>query len=101
MLGASGLADKLRKFQLPNKKPFIIYGDPAYDETLNVLSLFPEANLTDDQQGFNAQRGKLRVDVECSFRKICSDFAILDFKKNLKVLLQHVAIYYLVVTILT
>ena len=35
--------------------------------------------------------------VEWGFGKICLTFAYLDFKKNLKVLLQPVGKYYLVV----
>lgn len=101
MLGASGLATKLRRFQRPSGEPYVIYGDPAYGLALNILSPFRGANLTDDQQEFNARMSKLRVSVEWGFGKICQNFAFLDFKKNLKVLLQPVAKYYLVATILT
>ncbi|XP_078378299.1 uncharacterized protein LOC144661419 isoform X1 [Oculina patagonica] len=101
MLGASGLATKLRRFQRPSGEPYVIYGDPAYGLALNILSPFRGANLTDDQQEFNARMSKLRVSVEWGFGKICQNFACLDFEKNLKVLLQPVAKYYLVATILT
>ncbi|KXJ13659.1 hypothetical protein AC249_AIPGENE27169 [Exaiptasia diaphana] len=38
MLGVSGLANKLRQFQRPNGQPYIIYGDPAYGLTRNILA---------------------------------------------------------------
>jgi hypothetical protein len=36
----------------------------------------------------------MREAVEWGFGKIISDFAFLDFKKNLKLLLQNVGIMY-------
>ena len=43
---------------------------------------------------------KVRVSVEWGFGKIAQYFAYLDLKKNLKVLLQPVAKFYLVGTLL-
>lgn len=100
MLGVSGLSDKLRTKQRPNGEPYIIYGDPAYGLTRNILAPFRGANLTNEEKEFNARMSKLRVSVEWGFGKICQYFAFLDFKKNLKILLQPVAKYYLVATIL-
>lgn len=101
MLGESGLSDKLRRFQKPNGEPYVIYGDPAYGITRNVLAPFRGAHLTDDQKEFNSQMSKVRTSVEWGFGKIIQYFAYLDFKKNLKVLLQPVAKFYLVGAILT
>lgn len=84
MLGVSGLAEKLRRFQRPNGKPYIICDDPAYGLTRNILAPFRGVGLTDDQQEFNSRMSKLRVSVEWGFGKICQLFAFLDFKKNLK-----------------
>lgn len=47
MLGESGLADKLRRFQKPNGEPYVIYGDPAYGVTRNILAPFRGVHLTD------------------------------------------------------
>ena len=44
---------------------------------------------------------KVRTCVERGFGKICQNFAYLDFKKNLKILLQPVGKYYLVACILS
>ena len=100
MLGESGLLDKLLRFEKPNGDPYIIYGDPAYGLTLNIMSPFRGAHLTDNEQEFNTQMSKVRVSVEWGFGKIIQMFAYLDFKKNLKVLLQPVGKYYLVASIL-
>ena len=100
MLGVSGLADKLGRFQRPNGEPYVIYGDPAYGLTRNILAPFRGVRLTDDQQEFNSRMSKLRVSVEWGFGKICQLFAFLDFKKNLKILLQPIGKYYLVAAVL-
>ena len=100
MLGVSGLADKLQRFQTPTGEPYVIYGDPAYGLARNILSPFRGVRLTNDEQFFNTQMSKVRVSVEWGFGKICQNFAYLDFKKNLRVLLQPVGKYYLVASIL-
>ena len=100
ILGVSGLINKLRPLQTPAGDPYVLYGDPAYGLTYNILGPFRGAHLTDDQQAFNTEMSKVRTCVEWGFGKICQQFAYLDFKKNLKVLLQPVGKYYLVATVL-
>ena len=100
MLGVSGLSDKLSRFVQPNGEPYVIYGDPAYGITQNIIAPFRQAHLTDDEQEFNTRMSKVRTCVEWGFGKICQTFAYLDFKKNLKILLQPVGKYYLVACIL-
>ena len=101
MLAESGLAVQLRRIQKPNGEPYVVYGDPAYGLTPNILAPFRRAQLTDDEQQFNSRMSKLRVCVEWGFGKIIQLFAFLDFKKNMKILLQPVGKYFLVGTILT
>ena len=100
MLGVSGLPEKLRRLQLPNGDPYVVYGDPAYVVTDNILAPFRGAFLTVEEQEFNKRMSKVRVSVEWAFGKITQYFAFLDFKKNQKVLLQPIAKYYLVGTLL-
>ena len=100
MLGVSGLSAKLQRFVQPNGEPYAIYGDPAYGITQNIISPFRQAHLTDDEQEFNTRMSKVRTCVEWGFGKICKNFAYLDFKRNLKILLQPVGKYYLVACIL-
>ena len=101
MLGMSDLLPELQRLVKPNGEPYVLYGDPAYGISQNILAPFRGANLTADEQEFNRAMSKVRVSVEWGFGKIVQNFAFLDFKKNLKVLLQPVAKYYLVSTILT
>lgn len=100
MLGVSGLSAKLRRFVQPNGEPYVIYGDPAYGITQNIIAPFRQAHLTDDEQEFNTRMSRVRTSVEWGFGKICQNFAYLDFKNNLKILLQPVGKYYLVACIL-
>ena len=45
MLGMSDLLGKLRKFNLPNGEPYVIYGDPANGLSRNILSPFRGAHI--------------------------------------------------------
>lgn len=101
MLNESGLTPKLARLVTPNGDPYVIYGDPAYGIARNIIPPFRGANLTDQQQDFNSAMSKVRISVEWGFGKIIQYFGYLDFHKNLKVLLQPVAKYYLVGALLT
>ena len=90
MLRVSGLTEQLQRFQAPTGEACVLYGDPAYGLSRNIISPFRGAQVTNAGQMFNTQMSKLRVSVEWGFGKICQNFAYLDFKKNLKVLLQPV-----------
>ena len=100
MLGVSGLSDQLRNFNQLNGEPYVIYGDPAYGLSRNILAPFRGASITPQQQEFNKAMSRVRISVEWGFSKICQYFAFLDFKKNNKVLLQPVGKYYLVASLL-
>ena len=100
MLGVSGLPDQLRRFQTPTGEPYVVYGDPAYGLAHNIIGPFRRAPIADDEEAFNTEMSKVRTCVEWGFGKICLNFAYLDFKRSLKVLLQPVGKYYLVASIL-
>ena len=53
MLGMSDLLKQLQRFTLPNGEPYVIYGDPAYGLSRNILSPFCGAHLTAGEQEFN------------------------------------------------
>ena len=72
MLGVSGLPEKLRRLQLPNGDPYVVYGDPAYGVTDNILAPFRGAFLTVEEQEFNKCMSKVRVSVEWAFGKLLS-----------------------------
>ncbi|XP_028410541.1 uncharacterized protein LOC114533238 [Dendronephthya gigantea] len=75
ILGVSNLADKLCRIRQPNGEPYIIYGDPAYGVTDNILAPFRGVFLTADEQEFNKRMSKLRVSVEWGFGKIAHQLA--------------------------
>ena len=100
MLGMSGLSDQLQQFNQPNGEPYVIYGDPAYGLSRNILAPFRGACLTAEQQEFNKSMSRVRISVEWGFGKICQYFAFLDFKKNQKVLLRPIGKYFLVASVL-
>ena len=100
ILGMSGLLDQLRNFNLPNGEPYVIYGDPVYGLSQNILAPFRGAVLTRQQQEFNKAMSGVRISVEWGFGKICQYFAFLDFKNNNKVLLQPVGKYFVVASLL-
>jgi hypothetical protein len=91
MLHESNLLQTLEeKFRPPHV--FALYGDP--------LTPYRGAVVTRDQQLFNKRMSKVRVSVEWAFGKVVQYFAFLDFRKNLKVLLQPIGKYYAVGVIL-
>ena len=96
MLGESNLLLLLARIVKPNGDQYVVYGDPAYGITRHIISPFRGAHLIGPQQLFNAEMSKCRTCVEWGFGKILQYFMYLDFQKNLKVLLQPVAKYYLV-----
>lgn len=100
ILSASGLEYQLRQFVQANGDPFVVYGDPAYGLSHNIISPFRGAQLSIQEEEFNRRMSAVRTSVEWGFGKITQYFAYLDFRKNLKVLLQPVGKYYLVGTLL-
>lgn len=96
MLSNSGLADQIKLFNQANGDPYVIYGDPAYGLSRNIMAPFRGMQLTQQERDFNKAMSTVRISVEWGFGKICQYFAFLDFKKNMKVLLQPVGKYYLV-----
>ena len=96
ILRESQVLDKLRPMVHPNGDPYVIYGDPAYGLSHNVISPFGRGQLTQPQIEFNKSMSAVRIAVEWNFGKVTQLFAFLDFKKNLKILLQPVGKYYFV-----
>lgn len=80
ILGVSGLTKKLWPLQIPAGDPYVLYGDPAYGLTYNILGPFRGAHLTDNQEAVNTEMSKVRACVEWGFGKICQQSAYLDFK---------------------
>lgn len=82
ILSESGLLNKLHQFARPNGEPYVIYGDPAYGVTANVLSPYRSQNLSAAEQEFNWCMSAVRVTVEWTFGKVLQYFSFLDYKKD-------------------
>lgn len=75
---------------------YVIYGDPGYVTEAGIVSPFKGADLTADQQAFNAAMSSERVPVEWAFGRIVALFGALDMVHNvLRVQSSPVAAYYL------
>jgi hypothetical protein len=88
-------------FDDPRSTGYHIYGDPAYARRGYMLSGYKGSNLTDAQKLFNTRMSKVRESVEWGFKLIITNWAFLDFEKNLKVFLSPVAKMYSVGALLT
>lgn len=100
MLRESNLLTNLQaKFRPPHV--YTLYGDPAYPLRQHMLAPYRGALVTREQELFNRRMSRVRVSVEWAFGKIVQYFAFLDFKKNLKILLQPIGKYYVVGALLT
>jgi hypothetical protein len=97
----SGLAGILEQHShAPDGSPLVVYGDPAYGLSRHLISPYKGVSLTREQHLFNSGMSKVRESVEWGFHEVISQFAFLDYKKNLKVLLQPVGLLYAVAVLL-
>lgn len=97
MLGESRLLEAIAE---GNLRHYCLYGDPAYPIRAQLLAPY-RGDLGEQQIMFNKEMSRVRQSVEWGFGKVTTNFAFLDFKKNLKLLLQPVSKYYIVGTFLT
>lgn len=97
MLAESSLLESLTQDPYQN---YCIYGDPAYPLTPQLLAPY-RGDVNAEEAAFNKEMSRIRQSVEWGFGKIKTLFAFLDFKKNQKILLQPVAKYFLVGTLMT
>ncbi len=100
MFDESSLREKLRAKMEELGETFRVYGDPAY--AMDDLLITPYRNAQDpDQIAFNEAMSSARVSVEHFFGLVTQQFAFTSMKKQMKIGLQPVGLYYIVSTILT
>ena len=98
----SGLLPQLQQhMQLPAGPPYALFGDPAYPLSPYLQKAYAGAALTQQQTTFNTDMAAVRQSVEWSFGDITVMWAFVDFRKNLKIGLQPLALYYMVAALLT
>lgn len=101
VLSVSGLYDILEEQLQSESGSFWVYGDAGYPITNFIQCPYKGNNLSESQKTYNTIMSKVRISIEIAFGEIVRQFAFIDFKKNLKVYLQQIGIYYHVATILT
>ncbi len=95
----NNLLDSLPNDPDPTKR-LHIFRDQGYSNSLNVVTPYRGLNLTPAQVDFNRTMSSIREPVEWAFKDIDQQWAFIDFKKNLNLLLQPVGKYYLVAAFL-
>ena len=99
MLGESGLLPKLRHIAKPNGEPYVIYGDPTYGLSRNILAPYRGAILTADEKQFNSAMSKVRVRV--GFWENSPELHLCRFQEKFENFTATCSKYYLVAGILT
>eukprot|EP00854_Cymbomonas_tetramitiformis_P009971 gene9971-11807_t len=94
MLRESKLPEELEEYFGDDEIVYMIYGDPAYPISRYLIVGFKGVNLMPDKKALNKFMSSVREAVEWSFGKVLQYYAYLDFKKNMKLLLQPVSQYY-------
>lgn len=101
VLRLSRLNARLAAAQHDELRQYSVYGDSAYPVLSHVRRGFKGSNLTPGQREHNRQMSSVRISVEWSFGKIVQLWGFVDYRKNLKLLLQPIGLYYMNAAILT
>ncbi|KXS14944.1 hypothetical protein M427DRAFT_99243, partial [Gonapodya prolifera JEL478] len=81
----SPLYDILEQFAFgPNNEPLIIYGDPAYVQSLHVQVLHKGSNLTPRQAALNASMSQVRIASEWGYGKVTSLKGFINYTHHMQ-----------------
>ena len=78
-----------------------LFGDPAYGLNQQIISPFPKQGLTSDQQEWNMQMSKVRIEVEHGFALVINNWRFLEAEWKHHVFQSPVGRYYCVGVLLT
>ena len=71
-----------------------LFGDPAYGLNRQIISPFPKPGRTDNQQEWNTQMSKVRIEVEHGFALVTNIWRFLGVKQKHRVFQSPVGRYY-------
>lgn len=95
ILADSGLLPSLQQHMRgPGGQAYALYGDSAYPFSPFLQKGYQGAALTPQQAEFNDKFSRVRTAVEWAFGEVTSSWAFLDMKRQQKLLLQPVGLYY-------
>ena len=98
----SGLKGQLTEhMNRPGGGTYCLYGDSAYPLSLYLQKGYLGNQLDLNEQAFNTHMSSVRQAVEWSFDDMATLWAYLDMKRQQRVRLQPVALFYRVATLLT
>ena len=97
MLTESDLQDRLQI----NASNFVLFGDPAYYHAANIVSGYPGAQISTEQQLFNTAMSSTKLAVDWNFGIVLNLFNGLRITKSFKLYSSPVALYYRVAVIFT
>lgn len=94
ILQDSNLIPFLRSYDAING--YYVFGDSAYPTNDVMISMYRGQNLPDWAAAFNRLMAKVRVSVEWGYNQVRTNFAYVDWRKQLKIELMSVeAIWHL------
>ena len=95
ILADSGLPPALRQhMKAPDGQSYALYGDSAYPISPFLQKGYQGTALTPEQVQFNANCSRVRMAVEWAFGEVDTTWGFLDMKRQQKVLLQPIGLYY-------
>lgn len=100
MFNSSNFNRNLDTYLNINNVKYRFLGDSAYRRSDHLIKCIVGNNLTQSQIDLNKEIYTTRVCVEWGFSKKIQQFSFNNYKKNLKLYLQSVGLYYMVSVIL-
>ena len=94
VFGQTGLREQLQNRMLLPAGVYALYADAAYPLSLYLQKGYQGHHLTPAQQVFNTSMSSARQSVEWSFGEISTIFAFVDMRRQQKVALQPIGLYY-------
>ena len=79
---------------------YLLYGDPAYPQSVYLIGGYPHPAAGTPQAAFNTSMSKVREVVEWAFKEIITQWSFLDYRASMKIFKMPIARYYTIATFL-